>query len=345
MIRRTILVFFILLSVFLMGCHIDADTENRKGIVMNIIDSETNIKSITLVGQAETFTLQEHIDKPFDKALVIGKLGEVRVFEEGYFKANEDSIDYIDKYGNEIKDIAGVIINPPEGSITDAYYDMKEHIIYENVLFLLLDGFGYHQYEYAKENGFLPFLKDYEATKAMSVYRPVTNAGLAAIITGRTPEYNGVYSRKQRELQVGSIFKLALELERNTAYVEGNIGILNTEIQPILNLDENKDGYTDDEVYRCILEAIEDKKQFIFAHFHGIDDANHSCGPLSDEAMERIRTIDSYIEDIVSIWDGIVIITADHGVHNVEDGGDHGDFRYEDLIVPYIIINRGSKIE
>lgn len=345
MIRRSILIFFISLSVFLAGCEGEGDIENGKGIAMNIIDSETNIESITIDGQAETFTLQELIDKPIEKALVIGKLGEVRVLDRGYFKADENSIDYIDKHGNEIRDIAGVVINPPKGSVTDAYYDMKKHIESENVLFLLLDGFGYHQYEYAKEKGFLPFLKDYEAKKALSVYKPVTNAGLAAIITGRTPEENGVYSRKQRELKVDSIFKLALELEKSTAYIEGNIGILNTEVQPILNLDENKNGYTDDEVYSSILMAIEDKYQFIFAHFHGIDDASHSYGPLSDEAMESISTIDSYVEDIVSRWDGIVIITADHGVHDVEDGGDHGDFRYEDLVVPYIIINRGSNIE
>mgnify|MGYP000279795855 FL=1 len=344
MTRRLIAVFSVLIIVFSAGCQLKEEgVENERDIAMNIIDSNSNIKSIAL--QAEEFTLQDVVDKPFGKALVIGQLGEVRAFKEGYFNAKGDSIGYVDKDGDEIKDVAGVIIDPPEGSITDSYYDIKKYIENENVMFLLLDGFGYHQYEYARENGFLPFLKNYEARKALSVYKPVTNAGLAAIITGTTPEENGIYSRKQRELKVDSIFKQALELNKSTAYIEGNIGIVNTEVQPVLNLDENKDGYTDDEVYKSIIKAIEDGNEFIFAHFHGIDDAAHSYGPLSDEAMERIKTIDSYIEGIVPIWDGVVIISADHGVHSAEDGGDHGEFRYEDLIVPYIIINRGSNVE
>ena len=271
----------------------------------------------------------------------MGEMGEIRYIEEGYFEKDRSSIKYISKK-IEIEDVVGVVIDPPHLSITDAFYDMKKYLEDEKVLFILLDGFGYNQYEYAREKGFLPFLKNYEASKALSVYRPVTNAGLAAIITGKTPEENGVHSRKQRELKVDSIFKVAKDLGKDVAYIEGNIGILDTEIHPILNLDENKDGYTDDEVYSSTLKSIEDKKDFIFTHFHGIDDAGHSSGPLSDKIMKRIKLIDSYIEDILSRWNGVVIITADHGMHDIETGGNHGEFRYEDLIVPYIVINRGN---
>ena len=334
------LIFIILLPIFLLilGCQ-NKEVNNYTGEdkLMNIIDINDNIKSIKIDQLSGTFKLEDIVDIPFQRALVMGEMGEVDYIEEGYFKRDKDSLYYIGK-DKEIENIVGVVIDPPETSIKDAYYDMERYLEDDKVLFILLDGFGYHQYEYARENGFLSFLEEFEARKALSVYKPVTNAGLAAIITGKSPEENGVYSRKQRELNVDSIFKVAKDLNKNIAYIEGNIGILDTEVEPILNLDKNKDGYTDDEVYMSTLKAIEEGKDFVFTHFHGIDDAGHTFGPLAVETMERIKLIDSYIQNILSHWDGITIITADHGMHSIDEAGDHGDFRYEDLIVPYIII-------
>lgn len=334
------LIFIILLPIFLLilGCQ-NKEVNNYTGEdkLMNIIDSNDNIKSIKIDQLSGTFKLEDIVDIPFQRALVMGEMGEVDYIEDGYFKRDKDSLYYIGK-DKEIENIVGVVIDPPETSIKDAYYDMERYLEDDKVLFILLDGFGYHQYEYARENGFLSFLEEFEARKVLSVYKPVTNAGLAAIITGKSPEENGVYSRKQRELNVDSIFKVAKDLNKNIAYIEGNIGILDTEVEPILNLDKNKDGYTDDEVYMSTLKAIEEGKDFVFTHFHGIDDAGHTFGPLAVETMERIKLIDSYIQNILSHWDGITIITADHGMHSIDEAGDHGDFRHEDLIVPYIII-------
>lgn len=334
------LIFIILLPIFLLilGCqNKEVDNYTGEDKLMNIIDINDNIKSIKIDQLSGTFKLEDIVDIPFQRALVMGEMGEVDYIEDGYFKRDKDSLYYIGK-DKEIENIVGVVIDPPETSIKDAYYDMERYLEDDKVLFILLDGFGYHQYEYARENGFLSFLEEFEARKALSVYKPVTNAGLAAIITGKSPEENGVYSRKQRELNVDSIFKVAKDLNKNIAYIEGNIGILDTEVEPILNLDKNKDGYTDDEVYMSTLKAIEEGKDFVFTHFHGIDDAGHTFGPLAVETMERIKLIDSYIQNILSHWDGITIITADHGMHSIDEAGDHGDFRYEDLIVPYIII-------
>lgn len=334
-------------------------TDNRMDIGMNIINSEKNIKNIT-VGelyantsttvdtQRKTIRLEEIVEEKIEKALVMGALGEIKYIEEdGYFEVNANSIDYVHKDGEKrIEDVKGIIINPPINSITDSYYDMSHYLEEENVLFFLLDGFGYHQYKYAIENGYLPFLgKQPEATKALSVYKPVTNAGLAAIITGKSPAENGVHSRKQRELQVDSIFKVAEDLDRKAIYIEGDIGILNTEIEPVLNIDNDGDGFTDDEVFKSAFNAIDKDYNLVFVHFHGIDDSGHTHGDLSSETMEVITKIDKYVEELVSNWNGKVIITADHGMHSTEDGGDHGQFRYEDMIVPYMIIGGGNPFE
>ncbi|GFN34739.1 alkaline phosphatase family protein [Tepidimicrobium xylanilyticum] len=325
----------------------EVTSDDRREMGMNIIDGERNIKSISPKEYRE-FRLEDLIDEEYDRAVIMGRLGQVESLQEGgYFLTNNDVIGYMDRTGTAlVEDVIGVVLNPPNKNITHAYEDMSNFLVEEDVLFILLDGLGYHQYLYAIEGEYLPFLKEQaRAEKAMSVYKPVTNAGLAAIITGRYPIENGIHSRNERELKVDSIFKLAEELYKKTLYVEGNIGILKTEIEPILHLDENKDGFTDDEVFKATMEAIKEGYNFIFTHFHGIDDCGHAYGPLSEETMEFIKRIDGYLEEMVSKWKGKVIITADHGMHSTDDGGDHGLFRYEDLMVPYIILEGGGQFE
>lgn len=325
-----------------------AHPNDRKDMGMNIIHSEKNIKRVPVSSQIKKFKLEDIIDERIEKALAMGGLGEVEYLEEGgYFEINANSIDYMDEEGKiRIEDVKGVMINPPTGSITDSYYHMSHYLQEGDVLFILLDGFGYHQYKYAIENGYLPFLgKQPEAIKALSVYKPVTNAGLAAMITGKYPIENGVYSRKQRELQVDSIFKLAGDLGIKAIYIEGDIAILKTEVEPVLNLDNNGDGFTDDEVFETTLKAIKEGHNLVFTHFHGIDDSGHTYGDLSLETMEFIKRVDGYVKELVSNWNGKVIITADHGMHSTEDGGDHGEFRYEDMVVPYLILDGGNQFD
>ena len=110
-------------------------------------------------------------------------------------------------------------------------------------------------------------------------------------------------------------------------------------------MDSNGDGFTDDEVFISTLDAIDKDYNLIFAHFHGIDDSGHFFGDLSSETMEFIAIIDGYVEELATNWDGKVIITSDHGMHTTEDGGDHGQFRYTDMIVPYITFTGGNLFE
>lgn len=314
-------------------------------ITMRIINSDRNIKDIPLNYKYEKFELDNVIDENYEDALIVGEMGDmVSIQEGGYFRKENRFFNYI---GNDeriiVEKVVGVILNPPKAYITDAYYDMSMYLKDTNVLFILLDGFGYHQYKYAVDNGYLPFLGRQDNTvKALSVYKPVTNAGLAAIMTGKLPIENGVHSRDERELKVDSIFKYAQDLNRKTIYLEGNIGILKTEVEPVLHLDENGDGFTDDEVFEATMDAIRKGYNFIFAHFHGIDDCGHTFGGLSKETMDFIKRIDGYLEEMSSNWNGKIIITADHGTHTTDSGGDHGEFRFEDMVVPYIILEGGK---
>jgi len=79
--------------------------------------------------------------------------------------------------------------------------------------------------------------------------------------------------------------------------------------------------------------------ELMVVHFHSIDDMGHNFGDITGETMDEIKRLDMYVKELVSMWEGNVIITADHGMHSTEDGGSHGEFRYEDMIVPYIVFS------
>jgi predicted AlkP superfamily pyrophosphatase or phosphodiesterase len=110
-----------------------------------------------------------------------------------------------------IRDIVGIMLDPPFVSNMDAFYDALYYMENEKpVLVIFLDGFSYDQYQALCLNHPDSYLAGLPAFKrATSVYRPVTNAGFAAMVTGQPPAVNGIHDRSGRELACDSIFDLA----------------------------------------------------------------------------------------------------------------------------------------
>lgn len=259
---------------------------------------------------------------------------------DGFLELKGNRIDYVfSNLKDRVEDVVGIIVDPPGASNMDTYHDAAHFLERdEDVLVIILDGFGYHQYVHAVQEGYAPFLESIApAKKAFSVYMPVTNAGMAAILTGKLPSENGVHTRKEMDISTPSIFEYAKKRGKSSVLVEGNIKILNLEIEPILNIDKNSNGSADDEIRDKALEKMNEGQNLMVVHFHGIDDSGHNYGDLSFQTMERIKLTDGYVKELVYRWDGRVIITADHGMHSTSEGGSHGEFRYEDMVVPYII--------
>lgn len=293
--------------------------------------------------QRKIFKLEDILgNHQYENVLVMGEKGESSYFDdEGYFELKDNYINYIFSDGKkQIEKVQGALINPPIGSVKDTYYETLDSLKNdEKVMVLFLDGFGYHQYEYAIEHDYAPYISKLEkAQKVTTVFKPVTNAGFAAMITGKTSFENGIYSRKQRQPKVPTIFDAAKKLNKKTLFVEADIQILDTEIEPLLNLDNNSNGIIDDEVFECAFNKLEDDYDFAFIHFHGIDDSGHKNGDLSEKTMKTIKRTDEYVRKLCEKWTGKIIITADHGMHSKDKGGYHGIYRYEDMIIPYISI-------
>ena len=115
--------------------------------------------------------------------------------------------------------------------------------------------------------------------KANTVYKPVTNAGFAAMITGESPQKNGVLNREYRELKVPTIFDKAEALDKKAILIEGDINILNTKLKPQLNIDKNKNGSKDDEIFNNALDEIGNDYNLFFVHFHSVDEFGHEQCP------------------------------------------------------------------
>ena len=290
---------------------------------------------------------------PLNKLIPMGTSTVVMTRDGGYYPMESDG--YLELQGNRLNylnpnkrlvifDIVGIIEQPSNKSIMDAYHDALQFInMNEKVMVIYIDGFSFGQYNYAVENNLIPFMSHLEKVEmALSVFRPVTNSGMAAMLTGQPPNVNGIADRSKRDPKVETIFDYLNSNGKSSMLIEGNASILNLNTNTILNPDQNNNGYTDDEIYYSAVEHINSVDYFM-VHFHGLDDSGHSYGSFAYETMNKLLEIDGYVESLVSLWDGMVIITSDHGMHNTDTGGYHGVFRYEDMIVPYIITEGGMR--
>ncbi|MDD3045732.1 MAG: alkaline phosphatase family protein, partial [Candidatus Delongbacteria bacterium] len=181
-----------------------------------------------------------------------------------------------------------------------------------------------------------------KAEKATTYFKPVTNVGFAAMITGTGPDENGIHDRSYRNLK-SSIFTLMKEKGLKSLLVEADVRILDHGANEILNIDRNKNGSIDDEVFETAVKELSNGYDYMMVHFHKIDDCGHSFGPFGKETLEQIRISDEYVENLVEKFSGKIIITADHGMHKTDTGGSHGQARYEDFIVPYLTIDGGAQ--
>ena len=307
--------------------------------------------SIEVMKQKRVISLRDLIEIPEQQALMVTRTGEMiyEAVEGGMLELENGVVNYRRADSSEItRDLVGILLDAPARSNMDAYYDAKYYMEHEvPVLVIFLDGFSYEEYQELCLNHpdfYLANLPEFD--RATSVYRPVTNAGFAAMVTGQPPSINGIHDRSGRELTCPSIFDDAAELNVETLLVEGEIKILNLPGETILNLDQNENGSSDDEIFESAMEKLDPEMYgYTMVHFHSIDDAGHQSGPAGDLTWQRIEEVDGYVRKLVEAWDGPVIITADHGMHQDGEGGTHWVFRTEDLTIPYLTIQGGKTDE
>ncbi len=271
--------------------------------------------------------------------LVMGEKGEHRLVDDsGYFETRGNSINYLQpETRSKLENVKGVIVHPPAASLMDAYYDGRRYLESgDKVLVIVLDGLTYQQYSYAAANGYAPFLKNTrKAAQACGVYPPGSNVGLAALLTGRPPEENGVITGQERELKAPSIFAEVNKLNKKAVFLDAAEKQLDTEIQPVSINAKNAGGSADDELFEVTLTALEQGYDLLMVRFHGIDDAGQRYGPLALETMRSVSVTDKYLSEIVSWWPGKVIVTGNQRTGSGELDEHQEVFNSEAMFVPY----------
>jgi hypothetical protein len=218
----------------------------------------------------------------------------------------------------------------------------------DRVVYIFLDGLGYRRYQEIKGEGITPFLDSLgEPLLGITVFPSITKVATAAMLTGTTPKRNGVREHTKRQTQVETIFHTLAKSNRSTFAVEGSDNSFNLpQTKTILSGDRDGDGSTDDNVLANSIKIIEEgMPDFLWVHFHGIDDVGHQYGPRTDEEVAKIKEVDSCVKEIVSVLPAntFVIICSDHGMHAVQEGdrlGNHGSLQAMDMFVPIWLSQR-----
>lgn len=298
-------------------------------------DSETLLSEYIPEGEVPYSSLFE----VSDKVVLIGREGDMKsVAEDFNLRKEKGRVEAFSDGGILEEDIVSIYAGDDLPGIGLVHGQTLEYLKDGvPVLAVLLDGFSHEQYSILASEDRLPYFQELYQGRALSVFTPVTNAGFASIITGELPLVNGVHNRSYRDIKVESIFGYAVDSSLSSLLLEGDIKILNTEVEPVLNIDLNKDGDTDDEIMKAAMESIDEGYDLVFIHFHGIDDRGHEFGPYHRNTLEYVEVVEDYLIELDSVWEGAIIATADHGMIETEDGGDHGSCQYEDMIVPYFL--------
>jgi hypothetical protein len=218
----------------------------------------------------------------------------------------------------------------------------------DRVALIFMDGFGHVRYTEALAEGLIPRLEALgEPLLALTTYPPITSVSTASLLTGAPPSAHGVDTRGIRKTETETLFDVAASAGLKVVAVEGeslSFALRNADLQ--LSADFDGNGSTDDNVLTNALGVLSDgAPDLLFVHFHGIDDAGHSYGPGAGEERAVIQEEDEAVGRIVeSLPQGtLVIIFADHGMHEVnEEGrlGNHGHLFDRDMYVPIFLVRK-----
>ncbi len=256
-----------------------------------------------------------------------------------YISFENNSFTLVDQEGKELlENLAGLMFEPPQISIISIVPRIKT-LLEDNqsVLLILLDGFGYDQYLYARENGIIPFLGSREGTKMARVaYPPITNVNTASLLTGELPPRTGIHQRRDREPRVQNILDFSIEQGLKVASLQGAINPLYSEFEPILH------PGGDEEIIITARDMANEDYDILFIHFKSLDIAGHEYGPFHQRTMETLSILNGYLQELSSTWPGDILIIPDHGMRKTSDGGNHGRFYYQDLIVPFFHLQGGN---
>ena len=231
----------------------------------------------------------------------------------------------------------------------DVLADVDETTV-ENVLVVLVDGFGFEQWRRERDHhSFLDRLSaEARVTPLTSIYPSETAAAMTTLHTGRLPAEHGVVGWNVYEPRVGEEFE-ALPFrtkdgeeptisrsgvaDAESLYPElADAGVSARHVVPYATTPEGATKHTYEtlaEFVEAVPEAIAatDVPSYCFAYLPHVDHASHETGTDSANYRETVGEVFDAVGEVVSRLDAaddtaadetLLVVTADHGHVNTD---------------------------
>ena len=181
---------------------------------------------------------------------------------------------------------------------------------------------------------------------AQTIFPPVTLPAHASMLTGLEVSQHGLHDNDSLHpcpvLATPTFLTMAHKAGYKVAMVAGKQQFCRFHQTETINYTFAREG--DRSVVDRVIELLEDNYEVIFAHFPNPDYFGHSAGWMSDTYLYEFANTDRQIGRLLAALDDLgmtdttlVILTADHGGHEVVHGADIP----EDMTIPWIIAGPG----
>ena len=227
--------------------------------------------------------------------LIVFSDGKENYYQKGEFK---EKVKFKYTYWMVDSDILRIIWeDSPELSINEVVHGVNE-VSEQPILLICVDGFGYNIFQNAKARKVNSFLTDSDFTPIRTKYPPRTNVVIPFVLN--------------------SIHKKGVIITDDKVFYTSDLEII-----------MNK---SDEDIYITALRHLNKDHDFMFVHFHSIDDMAHEHGPYSQAVLDQIALVGNFVQDVVEKSKRKVIIFSDHGLHVSGLSGTHGVNRIEDMV-------------
>ncbi len=220
----------------------------------------------------------------------------------------------------------------------------------QRVIILSLDGLRPDAIELAPMPNLLNLMKTSAYSLTAQTIRPsATLPAHSSMLTGMCPSKHGVdwndYIPQKGIAKGTDIFDLT-----HTAGMKNYMYVGKEKLQQVTDA-SNIDRFVfvndrDKVVMQTLLADFPQDFDLLFIHFATIDDMGHVYGWLSPEQLSVAFRADEAIGELLSALnerglhdETLLIVTADHGGHNLTHGSSHS----EDMTIPWIISGPGIR--
>ena len=207
------------------------------------------------------------------------------------------------------------------------------------IIVYYVDALGYERYEKAKANGTINNIVGLGTPlEATCVYPSVSRVNSRALVTGQPSNLTkGDFGSGIPDVE--TIFDRLQAQGKSAVWIDGVSAPVFIGDDVIYRPDTNGNGKETDEISGEAIRQYLKGTSLIIVHFKDTDKKGHAKGPESPEAVAALKEADNTIGCINSVLcpGTVIVVWADHGMHDISSGGNHGTLLPEDMIVPLII--------